>query len=132
MYKVIRWLGPLLPKSQPHYLMGVGEPKDIIEAVNWGFDMFDCVLPTRLGRHGTVWVTANWQTFRKIDLRKTQYRQDKRVIMKDCYCPACQNGYSRAYIGHLVKSSEMLGMRLASLHNLWIINELLRRIRKNI
>ena len=58
MYKVMRWVGPLLPKDQPHYLMGVGEPEDIIEAVKWGFDMFDCVLPTRLGRHGTVWVTS--------------------------------------------------------------------------
>ncbi len=132
MYRVLRWLGPLLPKDKPHYLMGVGEPEDIIEAVKWGFDMFDCVLPTRLGRHGTVWLTSNWQHFRKIDLRKTQYRQDKKVIMKGCHCPACQAGYSRAYIGHLVKSNEMLGMRLASLHNLWIINELIRKIRQSI
>lgn len=129
MYKVMRWVGPLLPKDKPHYLMGVGEPEDIIEATKWGFDMFDCVLPTRLGRHGTVWVTSNWQKFKKIDLRKTQYRRDKKVIMKVCGCPACSNGYSRAYIGHLVKSNEMLGMRLASLHNLWLINELIQRLR---
>lgn len=132
MYKVMRWLGPLLPKNKPHYLMGVGEPEDIIEAVKWGFDLFDCVLPTRLGRHGTVWATSNWRIFRKFDLRKAQYRQDKKVIMKDCQCPTCSHGYSRAYIGHLVKSNEMLGMRLASLHNLWLINELIKKIRQSI
>lgn len=135
MYKVIRWVGPLLPKDKPHYLMGIGEPEDIIEASIWGFDMFDCVLPTRLGRHGTVWVTNNWKNFRKIDLRKLQYRTDKKVIMKDCGCPACRSGsgdYSRAYIGHLIKSNEMLGMRLASLHNLWVISELMRRLRSSI
>ena len=63
MYQVMRWVGPLLPKNKPHYLMGVGEPEDILEAVKWGFDMFDCVLPTRLGRHGTCWVTSNWKNF---------------------------------------------------------------------
>lgn len=94
--------------------------------------MFDCVLPTRLGRHGTVWVTANWKKFHKLDLRKTQYRQDQKVIMKGCHCPACDKGYSRAYVGHLVKSNEMLGMRLASLHNLWLINELVKKIRQEI
>jgi queuine tRNA-ribosyltransferase len=132
MYKVMKWLGPILPKDLPHYLMGVGEPEDIIEAVKYGFDMFDCVLPTRLGRHGTVWVTSDWQKFRKLDLRKTQYRADKKIIMKDCRCPACKNGYSRAYIGHLIKSNEMLGMRLASLHNLYIIKNLIDIIRDNI
>lgn len=132
MYKVMRWVGPLLPKDKPHYLMGVGEPEDIIEAIKWGFDLFDCVLPTRLGRHGTVWLTSNWRKFHKIDLKKSEYRSDKKVIMKDCRCPACKNGYSRAYIGHLVKSNEMLGMRVASLHNLWLINELVKRLRSNL
>ncbi|MBM2821170.1 MAG: tgt, queuine tRNA-ribosyltransferase, queuine tRNA-ribosyltransferase [Candidatus Berkelbacteria bacterium] len=132
MYEVIRWVGPLLPKDKPHYLMGVGEPEDIIEAVKWGFDMFDCVLPTRLGRHGTVWTTTNWINFKKFDLRKLKLRQDKKIIMKNCLCPACSNKYSRGYIGHLIKSNEMLGMRLASLHNLWVINELMRKIRKSI
>jgi len=132
MYKVMKWVGPLLPKDKPHYLMGVGEPADIIEAVKWGFDMFDCVLPTRLGRHGTVWVTANWQNFSKLDLRKAAYQQDKKIIMSKCSCPACQGDYSRAFIGHLIREKEMLGMRLATLHNLWIINQLLRRIRVEI
>ena len=132
MYEVMRWVGPLLPKDKPHYLMGVGEPEDIIESVKNGFDMFDCVLPTRLGRHGTVWVTSNWENFSKIDLRKTKYRTDKKPIMKNCQCPACSCGYSRAYIGHLIRANEMLGMRLASLHNLHLISALMKKIRENI
>lgn len=132
MYQVMKWLGPLLPKDKPHYLMGIGEPEDIIEAVKWGFDMFDCVLPTRLGRHGTVWITANWKNFSKLDLRKAEYQQDKKVIMKGCTCPVCQEGYSRAFISHLIKEKEMLGMRLATLHNLWVINTLMRKIKANI
>jgi len=145
MYKVMKWVSPLLPEDKPRYLMGIGEPEDILEAVKWGFDMFDCVLPTRLGRHGTVWTTSNWQKFPKIDLRKSIYRKDKKPIMKNCGCPACRSdsgdperqsrakgGYSKAYISHLVRNKEMLGMRLASLHNLWILSELMKKIRKNI
>ncbi|MFA6492996.1 MAG: tRNA guanosine(34) transglycosylase Tgt [Patescibacteria group bacterium] len=132
MYKVMKWVGPKLPENKPHYLMGVGEPEDIIYGVKRGFDMFDCVLPTRLGRHGTVWVTTNWKTFKKIDLRKTQYRADKKTIMKNCQCPACSGNYSKAYISHLIRSKEMLGMRLASLHNLHFIQTLMEKIRENI
>ncbi|KKQ74233.1 MAG: Queuine tRNA-ribosyltransferase [Berkelbacteria bacterium GW2011_GWB1_38_5] len=140
MYQVMKWIGPLLPADKPHYLMGVGEPEDIIEAVKWGFDMFDCVLPSRLGRHGTVWVTSDWpldlargkNKFTKIDLRKTQFRKDKKIIMKGCGCEACKQGYSRAYISHLIREKEMLGMRLASIHNLWIISTLMDKIRKSI
>ena len=132
MYQVMKWVSDILPKDKPHYLMGVGEPEDILEAVKYGFDMFDCVLPTRLGRHGTVWVTSNWQNFKKIDLRKAKYRLDKKIIMKGCNCPACKDGYSKSYISHLIKSDEMLGMRLASLHNLWILAELMRKIRQNV
>lgn len=132
MYEVMRWVGPLLPKEKPHYLMGVGEPEDIIEAVKWGFDMFDCVLPTRLGRHGTVWITKNFKKFPKIDLSKSEYRLDKKVIMSDCGCPTCKAGYCRAYISHLIREKEMLGMRLATIHNLWLINRLLQQIRSKI
>ncbi|MEI6040134.1 MAG: tRNA guanosine(34) transglycosylase Tgt [Candidatus Berkelbacteria bacterium] len=131
MYQVMRWVGPLLPKDKPHYLMGIGEPEDIIEAVKWGFDMFDCVLPTRLGRHGTVWTTADWQKFPKIDLRKSKFELDQTPIMENCGCPACSAGYTKAYLSHLIRSKEMLGMRLASLHNLWILAELMRKIRAN-
>ena len=131
MYQVMKWVGPLLPKDKPHYLMGIGEPEDIIEAVKWGFDMFDCVLPTRLGRHGAVWVTEDWQKFPKIDLRKTKFKEDKTVLMKGCECPACSGGYTKSYLSHLIRSGEMLGMRLLSLHNLWILAELMRKIRAN-
>jgi len=132
MKKIIRNVGPILPKDKPHYLMGIGEPEDIIFATKYGFDMFDCVLPTRLGRHGTCWVTKNWSKFNKIDLRKSQFSQDKKTIMESCGCPSCKAGYSKAYINHLFKNNEMLGLRLASLHNLWILAELIRRIRRSI
>ena len=132
MNKIIQTVGPLLPKDQPHYLMGVGEPEDIIFAAKYGFDLFDCVLPTRLGRHGTCWITENWLKFKKIDLRKSKYSQDKKPIMAGCGCPSCQAGYTKAYLGHLIKNNEMLGLRLASLHNLWIMAELIRKIRRSI
>lgn len=133
MYQVMKWTGESLAKDQrPHYLMGIGEPEDIIEGVKNGFDMFDCVLPTRLGRHGTIWVTSNWKKFSKIDLRKTLYREDKKVLMPGCSCPACKGGFSRSYISHLIREKEMLGMRLASLHNLWILNQLTEKIRDDI
>ena len=132
MYNVLKWVGPKLPKDKPHYLMGVGEPEDIIKAVSYGFDMFDCVLPTRLGRHGTIWQTENWKKFTKIDLRKSKYSHDQKIMMEGCKCPACSLGYSRAYISHLVREKEMLGMRLASLHNLFILQELTRKIREGL
>jgi len=132
MYEVLKWVGPLLPKDKPHYLMGVGEPEDIIQAIKYGFDMFDCVLPTRLGRHGTVWITKNWQKFEKIDLRKSKFQIDKKPIMSQCGCPACSGNFSRAYLSHLIRQKEMLGMRLASLHNLWLLNELVTKLRVKI
>jgi len=132
MHQVMQWLGPMLPKDKPHYLMGVGEPEDIIEAVRWGFDLFDSVLPTRLGRHGTVWVTGDWRSFQKFDLRRAKFSQDKNVLMKNCQCPACCQGFSRAYLSHLTREKEMLGMRLLSLHNLFFIQELLRRLCQEI
>jgi len=132
MYKVMRWLGPVLSLDKPHYLMGVGEPEDLIEGVKNGFDLFDCVLPTRLARHGTVWVTSDWNRFSKIDLTKAVYHQDSRPIMEHCGCPTCKNGFSRAYISHLIKEKEMLGMRLLTLHNLFILRNLLYNLRRRI
>ena len=133
MYQVMKWTGESLSKDRrPHYLMGIGEPEDIIEGVKNGFDMFDCVLPTRLGRHGTIWVTSNWQKFSKIDLRKTLYREDKKILMPGCGCPSCKAGFSRSYISHLIREKEMLGMRLTSLHNLWVLNHLTEKIREDI
>ena len=123
---------PLIPKDKPRYLMGVGEPEDILFATKQGIDMFDCVLPTRLGRHGVVWTTKNWKTFSKMDLRKTKFREDKNILMKNCQCPACREGYTRAYLSHLIRSGDMLAMRLLSLHNLWILKELTKKIRQSI
>jgi len=131
-HKAVLYTLPLLPKDKPRYLMGVGEPEDILFATKLGIDMFDCVLPTRLGRHGTIWTTRNWKTFSKIDLRKSKFKEDDSILMKDCGCPTCKKGYTRAYISHLIRAGEMLGMRLTSIHNLWILAELMRRIRVGI
>lgn len=132
MYQVMKWVGPILPKEKPHYLMGIGEPEDIIEGVKNGIDMFDCVLPTRLGRHGTIWTTTNWKTFKKLDIRKSLYRNDKKVLMPGCGCPTCQAGFTRSYVSHLIREKEMLGMRLTSIHNLWFLNHLVEKIREDI
>lgn len=132
MYKVIEWVAPLLPKDKPHYLMGIGEPEDIIFAVEHGFDMFDCVLPTRLARHGTVWTTTDYKKFTKIDLRKSKFTLDKNPIMKGCQCSTCKSGYSRSYLSHLIREKEMLGMRLLSLHNLYFLQNLVYKLREGI
>jgi len=130
--KAIESIVSLLPQDKPRYLMGVGEPEDIIYASAQGIDMFDCVLPTRLGRHGVVWTTSNWKKFKKIDLRKAKFREDRGLIMENCQCPTCSKGYTLSYISHLIKSGEMLGMRLTSIHNLWILAELTKKIRLSI
>lgn len=132
MYKVIEWVAPLLPKDKPHYLMGIGEPEDIVFAVKHGFDMFDCVLPTRLARHGTVWITKDWKKFSKIDLRRAKHGLDQKPLMRGCKCPTCYAGYTKAYLSHLIKEKEMLGMRLLSLHNLYFLNELVYKLREGV
>lgn len=146
MKKVMGWVSPILPEDKPHYLMGIGEPEDIVCAIKYGFDMFDCVLPTRLGRHGVVWVNnlkcksqnaksqfkiKNYR-FQKIDLRKSKFREDKNILDKNCGCYSCKNGFARAYIRHLIREHEMLGFRLASIHNLHFIISLVEKIRKEI
>jgi len=130
-HKAVEYALPLLPKDKPRYLMGVGEPEDILFATKLGIDMFDCVLPTRLGRHGTIWTTKNWKTFSKIDLRKSKFKEDKSILMPNCGCPTCKKNYTRSYISHLIRAGEMLGMRLTSIHNLWILAELTKKIRDN-
>ncbi len=143
MYEVMNWTGPKLPQDKPRYIMGIGEPEDIIEAVKNGFDMFDCVLPTRLARHGVVWVSdkqqglsnkQKWEKikFKKLDLRKASARNDFKPIQEGCECYACKNNFSRAYIAHLLKENEILGLRLASEHNLYFLLNLTREIRKDI
>ena len=123
MYHILDETVPYLPKEKPTYLMGVGTPANILEAVDRGVDFFDCVYPSRNGRHGHVYTN-----FGKINLFNAQYELDDRPIEPGCQCPACQR-YSRAYIRHLLKAKEMLGMRLCVLHNLYFYNTMMEEIR---
>lgn len=123
MYYILDETIPYLPKDKPTYLMGVGTPANILEGVERGVDFFDCVYPTRNGRHGHVYTN-----FGKINLFNKQYELDDRPIEEGCNCPTCQR-YSRAYIRHLLKAKEMLGMRLCVLHNLYFYNTMMEEIR---
>ncbi len=124
MYHVIEQTVPYLPKDKPTYLMGVGTPANILEAVERGVDFFDCVYPTRNGRHGHLYTNHG-----KINLFNAKYELDERPIEEGCMCPACRR-YSRAYIRHLLKAKEMLGMRLCVLHNLYFYNTMMEEIRE--
>ena len=126
MYDVLDNVVPYLPKDKPTYLMGVGTPANILEAVDRGIDFFDCVYPTRNGRHGHLYTNHG-----KINLFNAKYELDGRPIEEGCNCPACQR-YSRAYIRHLLKAKEMLGMRLCVLHNLYFYNTMMEEIRDAI
>ncbi len=130
LWRIVKLMDKILPKDKPRYLMGVGEPEDLIKATQLGMDMFDCVLPTRLARHGVVWTTRNWKEFGKIDFRKSQAKSDQKPIMPGCKCPACSQKFSKAYISHLVREKEILGLRLLTLHNLWFIQQLMQKIRR--
>mgnify|MGYP002546287970 FL=1 len=123
MYRILESVVPYLPQNKPTYLMGVGTPANILEAVDRGVDFFDCVYPSRNGRHGHVYTHRG-----KINLFNAQYELDNEPIEEGCGCPACRN-YSKAYIRHLLKAKEMLGMRLCVLHNLYFYNHLMEDIR---
>ena len=123
MYHVLDVTVPYLPKDKPTYLMGVGTPANILEAVDRGVDFFDCVYPTRNGRHGHAYTNHG-----KINLFNAKYEKDMRPLEEGCMCPACRR-YSRAYIRHLLKAKEMLGMRLIVLHNLYFYNTMMEEIR---
>ncbi len=127
MYRVLDAVVPYLPKEKPTYLMGVGTPVDILEAVDRGVDFFDCVYPTRNGRHGHVYTHDG-----KLNMFNSSFEMDQRPIEEGCGCPACRGGYSRAYIRHLLKAKEMLGMRFCVLHNLYFYNHLMEEIRDAI
>ena len=126
MYRIIESVEPHLPKDKPIYLMGVGTPANILEAVERGVDFFDCVYPTRNGRHGHVYTNQG-----KLNMFNKKYELDHRPIEEGCQCPACRS-YSRAYIRHLLKAKEMLGMRLCVLHNLYFYNTMMSEIRQAI
>jgi len=123
MYHIIEETVPYLPKDKPTYLMGVGTPANILEGVERGIDFFDCVYPSRNGRHGHLYTKSG-----KINLFNAKHELDERPIEEGCQCPACRR-YSRAYIRHLLKAKEMLGMRLCVLHNLYFYNHLMEEIR---
>lgn len=123
MYQIIEETVPYLPKNKPTYLMGVGTPANILEGVARGIDFFDCVYPSRNGRHGHVYTNEG-----KLNLFNQKYEKDMRPIEEGCQCPACRH-YSRAYIRHLLKAKEMLGMRLCVLHNLYFYNTMMEEIR---
>lgn len=123
MYDILEHVVPYLPKDKPTYLMGVGTPANILEGVERGIDFFDCVYPTRNGRHGHLYTNSG-----KINLFNAKYELDDRPVEEGCGCPACRR-YSRAYIRHLLKAKEMLGMRLCVLHNLYFYNTMMEEIR---
>jgi queuine tRNA-ribosyltransferase len=147
-WQAVAWAVPYLDVNKPRYLMGIGEPADMIAAVRRGCDMFDCVLPTRLGRHGQVWVgaaAAGARSIKKetlpngvefaygsIDLAAAAHREDLSVIDKDCACPTCQGGFSRSYLRHLIFEHDPLGIRLTTLHNLHFVYRLMDSIKYSI
>lgn len=123
MYRILDAVVPYLPQNKPTYLMGVGTPANILEGVERGVDFFDCVYPSRNGRHGHVYTDHG-----KMNLFNAKYELDSRPIEETCDCPVCQH-YSRAYIRHLLKAKEMLGMRLCVMHNLYFYNNMMEEIR---
>ena len=126
MYRILDEVVPHLPQNKPTYLMGVGTPANILEGVERGIDFFDCVYPSRNGRHGHVYTNHG-----KMNLFNAKYELDSKPIDEECQCPTCRH-YSRAYIRHLLKAKEMLGMRLCVLHNLYFYNTMMEEIRDAI
>lgn len=126
MYRIIECVEPEMPEDRPRYLMGVGTPANIIEAVRRGVDIFDCVLPTRNARHGHVFTRQG-----RRNLFNAKYELDESPLDEECDCPTCRN-FTRAYIHHLFKSGEMLAMRLSVMHNIYFYNTLLENIRKSL
>ena len=126
IHQIVAFTAPLLPDSKPRYLMGVGTYREMVQAIAYGIDLFDCVIPTRLGRHGTALVKGE-----RWNLKNARFRQDFTSLDEDCTCYTCQN-FSRAYLNHLIKSKEMLGYMLLSLHNIHELINFTQRIRQAI
>ncbi len=127
MYEMLEYSTSLLPQDKPRYLMGVGTPDCLVEGVQRGIDMFDCVYPTRVARNG---MAMTWTG--RLVMKNAQFTHDHTVLEEDCGCYACRNGYTRAYIRHLVRANEIFGLRLLSLHNLYFLQEFMRRMRQAI
>jgi len=126
MYATLDETCPALPANKPRYLMGVGAPEDIVEAVYRGVDMFDCVLPTRIARNGALFTPQG-----RINLRNAQYAEDPRPVQEDCGCYTCRT-FSRAYLRHLYKAREISALRFGTIHNVYFMQDLMRRIRQSI
>ncbi len=126
MYRIIDAVEPYMPRDKPRYLMGVGTPQNILEAVERGVDFFDCVITSRNARHANLFTDIG-----VLNLNNKKFEKDERPLQEGCQCPACKN-YSRSYIRHLIKAKEMLGMRLCVLHNLYFYNDLMAKIRTAI
>jgi queuine tRNA-ribosyltransferase len=126
MYKVLDELKDIMPKNKPRYLMGVGTPDDLIEGVIRGIDMFDCVNPTRMARHGSAMTSEG-----RIPIKNKTYEKDMKPLDENCNCKVCQT-YTRSYIRHLFKAEEYLGPRLVSYHNLFFLKNLMKNVRKAI
>lgn len=127
MYEMLEYSTSLLPQDKPRYLMGVGTPDCLVEGVQRGIDMFDCVYPTRVARNG---MAMTWTG--RLVMKNAQFTHDHTVLEEGCGCYACRNGYTRAYIRHLVRAGEIFGLRLLSLHNLYFLQEFMRRMRQAI
>ena len=127
MFEVLDWTVPHLPVDKPHYLMGVGTPKQLVESVARGIDMFDCVIPTRLARHGSAYISDGTT----IPVKAGRYSEDFSPIDEKCDCYCCRN-FSKAYIRHLLNVGEILGMRLLTMHNLYYFINLMRKIRESL
>ncbi len=126
MFETVSWAAPLLPAEQPRYFMGLGDPEALLEVIERGIDMFDCVLPTRLGRTGTALTSTG-----KVNLRNARWARDPGPLDERCGCPACSR-FSRGYLRHLVNQNELFGLRLLSLHNLWFLLDLTAGARQAI
>ncbi len=125
-YNILQFTSQFLPKDYPHYLMGVGTPKDIIQAIGFGIDMFDCVVPTRYGRNGTAFTSEG-----RVIVRNANFTNDFSALDKNCGCYTCKN-YSKAYLRHLFNAGEMLGMRLVSYHNIYFYLRMMEKVRLSI
>ena len=127
MYKILNLQVPLLPEDKPRYLMGVGSPEDLLESISLGVDIFDSVFPTRNARHGTIHTSKG-----NININRAPYSKQYELLDENCNCYTCSSGFTRAYINHLLKNYSILGMRLATIHNLHFLQESLRTVRERI
>jgi queuine tRNA-ribosyltransferase len=131
MYEVVGWATAVLPEDKPRHLLGIGDIDDLVRGVELGIDTFDCAMPTRLGRHGVALVPDPENRWR-VDLTGARWRESDEPIMEGCPCPACEGGHSRGYLRYLLKSKELTGMRLLTLHNLAFVARLMQRLRTAI